>query len=159
MTPGDYGRGEAAFLGPTFRSRLVRCVLIAMAKLAPSRSRSFRLVSGLALSEDPARIGVVRSGGFSGTLPSQPHRRDAVPQDLELDVEPKFTTELGVDLQRLSVFSAGAHADHREHRPDDMMLGPVQVLFEGAPSDSERKTHLFRRRLPRELVVAGFAPS
>src|SRR2546428_2658063 len=37
-----------------------------------------------------------------------------------------------------------------------MMLGPIQVLFEGAPSDAERKADLFRRRLPWELVVAGF---
>jgi len=36
------------------------------------------------------------------------------------------------------------------------MLGPIQVLFEGAPSDAERKADLFRRRLPWELVVAGF---
>src|SRR2546428_5167442 len=36
-----------------------------------------------------------------------------------------------------------------------MVLGPVQVLFECAPSDAERKTDLFRCRLPRKFVVAG----
>src|SRR5207247_10832152 len=89
------------------------------------------------------------------SLASQPHRRDAIPQDLELDVQAKFATELGVDPQRRPLFSAGTHADHREHRPDDMMLGPVQVLFEGAASDAKRKADLFRRRFSRELVVAG----
>src|SRR5213594_2834591 len=41
-----YGRGGTAFLASTFRSRLAGCVLIARAKLAPSRSRSLRFVSG-----------------------------------------------------------------------------------------------------------------
>src|SRR2546422_7669819 len=41
-----YGRGGTAFLASTFRSRLAGCVLIATAKLAPSRSRSLRFVSG-----------------------------------------------------------------------------------------------------------------
>src|SRR2546430_17063728 len=97
--------------------------------------------------EVPGKIGMVRSRNLSGSLAGQPHRRDAIPQDLELDVQPKFATELGIDLQRLPVFSAGTHADHREHRPDDMMLGPVQVLFERAASDAKRKADMFRRRL------------
>src|SRR5439155_2511620 len=37
----------------------------------------------------------------------------------------------------------------------NMMLGPDQELFEGAASDAKRKADLFRRRLSRELVVAG----
>src|SRR2546426_2405050 len=41
-----YGRGGAAFLASTFRSGLAGCVLIAKARLAPSRSRSLRFVSG-----------------------------------------------------------------------------------------------------------------
>src|SRR2546426_9810517 len=93
-------------------------------------------VPGVDMFEDPGQIRMVRSRNLSGSLASQPHRRDAIPQDLELDVEAKFTTELRVDLQRLPVFSAGTHADHWEHRPDDMMLGPVQVLLEGAASEA-----------------------
>src|SRR5207244_12180146 len=41
-----YGRGGTAFLASTFRSRRAGCVLIAKARLAPSRSRSLRFVSG-----------------------------------------------------------------------------------------------------------------
>src|SRR2546428_10901228 len=35
---------------------------------------------GVDMLEDPGQIGGVRSRGLSGNLPSQPHRRDAVPQ-------------------------------------------------------------------------------
>src|SRR5207249_11361107 len=60
-------------------------------------------VAGVDMFEDPGQIGMVRSRSLSGSLASQPHRRDAIPQDFELDVQAKFTTELGIDLQRFPV--------------------------------------------------------
>ena len=57
--------------------------------------------------EDPRQIRVVGSGGLRRRLPSESHRGDAIPQDLELDVEPEFATELRIDLQR---FPAGSIA-------------------------------------------------
>src|SRR5881409_358605 len=113
-------------------------------------------LSRMDMFEDPGQIWVLRSRRLQRSLASQPHRSDAVPQDLELDVQSEFAAELRVDLQRFSVFSAGTRADHREHRTNNMVLGPVQVLFECAPSDAERKTDLFRCRPPREFIVAGF---
>src|SRR3989475_7632542 len=112
-------------------------------------------LSRVDMFEDPGQIWVLRSRRLRRSFASQPHRGYAIPQDLELDVQSEFATELRVDLQRFPVSSAGTRADHREHRTNNMMLGPVQVLFECAPSDAERKADLFRGRIAREFVVAS----
>src|SRR5207247_9341257 len=61
--------------------------------------------------EDPGQIRVVGPGGLHRGLSRELHRGDAIPQDLEMDVQAEFATELRIDLQRFPAFSAGTHPD------------------------------------------------
>src|SRR5712664_217248 len=66
-------------------------------------------LSRVDMLEDPRQVRMVGSRGLHRRLPGQSHRGDAIPEDLELNVQAELSTELRIDLQGLSVLEAGSH--------------------------------------------------